>query len=119
MKQAGALGEDRSGDRFGLRHGAGGTMGPKASRRALRGNTESGVQSKAPLEGRGGKGGQALVLGIQAPLQPRGGPKSLRVITLCTPLRHRDTPQAVTLRAGPPPSTLRLTPRVRVSLLPP
>lgn len=85
MKQADALGEDQSRDWFGVRRGAGGTMVPKASRHALRGNTESDVQSKAPLEGRGGKGGQALVVEMQAPLQPRGGPKSHRMITLCTP----------------------------------
>lgn len=94
-------------------------MVPKAPSHALQGNTKCDVQSKARWEGRGGKGGQVLVVEMQASPQPRGvrEPQDAPRLSFCTLLRHRNSPQAVGLRAGPPPSTLRLTPRV--SLLPP
>lgn len=54
-------------------------MVPRAPSHALQGNTKCDVQSKAPREGRGGKGGQILVVEMQAPPQPREGPESHRM----------------------------------------
>ena len=44
----------------------------KAPSHALQGNTKCDVQSKAPWKGRGRKGGQVLVVEMQASPHPEG-----------------------------------------------